>query len=116
MLWGVWDLPGSGIEPESPALAGEFLMTEPQGKPLRSLFTFNFQTSEHWTSCKFLFLSLGGILSLLVYSAIMRSLSCKTCLKISALFLFSCTEDSIFTCYVRLCGKIISAFHGHLSK
>ena len=109
MLWGVWDLPGSGIEPESPALAGE-----PQGKPLRSLFTFNFQTSDHWTSCKFLFLSLGGILSLLVYSAIMRSLSFKTCLQISALFL--CTEDSIFTCYVRLCGKIISAFHGHLSR
>ena len=27
------DLPGSGIEPESPALAGGFFATEPQGKP-----------------------------------------------------------------------------------
>ena len=27
------DLPGSGTEPESPALAGEFFTTEPPGKP-----------------------------------------------------------------------------------
>ena len=29
--WG--DLPRSGIEPESPVLAGEFLTTEPRGEP-----------------------------------------------------------------------------------
>ena len=28
------DLPDPGIEPTSPALAGEFLTTEPPGKPL----------------------------------------------------------------------------------
>ena len=28
------DLPGSGIEPASPALAGKFLTTEAQGSPL----------------------------------------------------------------------------------
>jgi len=30
----MWDLPGQGIEPTSPALAGGFFSTEPPGKPL----------------------------------------------------------------------------------
>ena len=30
---GVWDLPGSGIEPASSASAGAFFTTEPPGKP-----------------------------------------------------------------------------------
>ena len=30
---GTWDLPGSGIEPVSPTLAGGFFTTEPPGKP-----------------------------------------------------------------------------------
>ena len=29
----MWDLPGPGLEPMSPALAGEFLTTAPPGKP-----------------------------------------------------------------------------------
>ena len=29
-----WDLPDPGIEPESPALAGTLLATEPAGKPI----------------------------------------------------------------------------------
>ena len=33
LLHGMWDLPGSGIEPVSPALAGGFFATEPPGKP-----------------------------------------------------------------------------------
>ena len=33
MLCGMWDHPGSGIEPVSPTLAGGFLTTEPPGKP-----------------------------------------------------------------------------------
>ena len=32
-LRGMWDLPGPGLEPVSPALAGGFLTTEPPGKP-----------------------------------------------------------------------------------
>ena len=32
MLHGIWDLPGQGIEPMSPALAGGFFITEPPGK------------------------------------------------------------------------------------
>ena len=29
----MWDLPGPGLEPVSPALAGRFLTTAPPGKP-----------------------------------------------------------------------------------
>ena len=32
LLRGVWDLPGPGIEPVSPALAGGFFTNEPRGK------------------------------------------------------------------------------------
>ena len=32
----MWDLPGPGLEPMAPALAGGFLTTEPRGKPERS--------------------------------------------------------------------------------
>ena len=38
----MWDLPGAGLEPVSPALAGGFLTTVPPGKSLflRLLFVF----------------------------------------------------------------------------
>ena len=35
LLCGMWDLPGPGIEPMSPALAGGFSTTAPPGKPLQ---------------------------------------------------------------------------------
>ena len=34
LLHGMWDLPGPGLEPVSPALAGGFLTTVPAGKSL----------------------------------------------------------------------------------
>ena len=34
----MWDLPGPGLEPASPALAGGFLTTAPPGKSCRSCF------------------------------------------------------------------------------
>ena len=34
LLCGMWDIPGPGIKPLSPALQGRFLTTGPQGKPL----------------------------------------------------------------------------------
>ena len=34
LLCGMWDLPGPGLEPMSPALAGRFLTSAPPGKPL----------------------------------------------------------------------------------
>ena len=38
LLRRMWDLPGAGLKPVSPALAGGFLTTVPPGKPLRLLF------------------------------------------------------------------------------
>ena len=40
LLRGMWDLPGSGIEAVSPALAGGFSTTVPPGKPPQGLFTY----------------------------------------------------------------------------
>ena len=37
-LHGTWDLPGPGLEPVSPALAGRFSTTAPPGKPLVHLY------------------------------------------------------------------------------
>ena len=33
LFCGMWDLPGSGTKPESPALAGGYFTTEPTRKP-----------------------------------------------------------------------------------
>ena len=38
LLRGMWDLPGPGLEPVSPALAGRFLTTAPPGKSQDLLF------------------------------------------------------------------------------
>ena len=37
LLRGMWDPPGPGLEPVSPALAGGFLTTAPPGKPSRQI-------------------------------------------------------------------------------
>jgi len=34
---GMWDLPGAGIEPMSPVLAGGFLTTGPPGKFIHAI-------------------------------------------------------------------------------
>lgn len=44
LRWAMWDLPGSGIKPMSPALAAELLTTEPPGEPSESFLT---PTSQH---------------------------------------------------------------------
>ena len=38
LLRGMWDLPGPGLEPVSPALAGRFLTTVPPGKSQHNIF------------------------------------------------------------------------------
>ena len=40
----MWDLPGPGLEPVSPELAGGFLTTAPPGKPYFIGFVFPNQT------------------------------------------------------------------------
>ena len=37
-ILGMWDLPKPGMEPVSPALAGQFFTTEPPGKPPHAVF------------------------------------------------------------------------------
>ena len=46
LLRSMWDLPRSGLEPVSPALAGRFSTTAPQGSPSCSTF-YNFVTYCH---------------------------------------------------------------------
>ena len=50
--WGPWDLPGSGTELTSPALAGGFFTTEPPGKSslwvLISLFLHHIRKFMAW--------------------------------------------------------------------
>ena len=45
LLRGMWDLPGPGLEPVSPALADGFLTTAPPGKPRIYLFELMFSFS-----------------------------------------------------------------------
>ena len=42
VLCGMWDLPGTGLEPVYPALAGRFLTAVPPGKPLFVLYFSSF--------------------------------------------------------------------------
>ena len=57
LLRGTWDLPGPGLEPVSPALAGGFLTTAPPGKLI-----FFFLIFSHYFYFTFYFFQLyGGI-------------------------------------------------------
>ena len=46
LLRGMWDLPGPGLEPVSPALAGRFSTTAPRGKPHEG----HFNLVKYWHS------------------------------------------------------------------
>ena len=48
LLCGMWDLPGPGLKPVSPALAGGFLTTAPPGKSLT--FKLDRVTSRNLTT------------------------------------------------------------------
>ena len=48
LLRGMWDLPGPGLKPVSPALAGRLLTTAPPGKPQCALFIA--QATLSWAS------------------------------------------------------------------
>ena len=50
LLLGTWDLPGPGIEPVSPALAGRFLSTVPPGKSVYSIFLLRYLQPDSITS------------------------------------------------------------------
>ena len=65
LLCGIWDPPGPGLEPTSPALAGGFLTTAPPGKPLAffSFLFFSFILFRLW----FCFIFLFFLVSFLVF-------------------------------------------------
>ena len=46
----MWDLPRSGLEPVSPALAGGFLTTAPPGKSQECLFKKGFKEIKYVSS------------------------------------------------------------------
>ena len=60
MLYGMRDLPGTGLKPVSPALAGSFLTTVPRGKPLTSSF-FPFFLNKFIYLLIYLFLPVLGL-------------------------------------------------------
>ena len=43
----MWDLPGPGLEPVSPALAGGFLTTEPPGSPAVGFYYIDSSTIQN---------------------------------------------------------------------
>ena len=53
----MWDFPGPGLEPVSPALAGRFLTTAPPGKPNWRFFYWEISPGLWWI----LFISLLGL-------------------------------------------------------
>ena len=76
LFLGMWDLPGSGLEPVSPALAGGFFTSEPPGKPQALTFFFYqmsiiFQTVQISTLCHHTNLNLNirflSVLTLCLY-------------------------------------------------
>ena len=54
----MWDLPGPGIEPVSPALAGGFLTTEPPGKPPSSLSFLKTQNNFSMSALSILYVAI----------------------------------------------------------
>ena len=68
----MWDLPGPGLEPVSPALAGGFLTTAPPGKPLAWYTSFNFKkTDKLWS------FGLGYLADILKMNEVNLSLQAK---------------------------------------
>ena len=53
----MWDLPGPGLKPVSPALAGRFLTTAPPGKPVWNFFACQVVVSfpQHQGSYSYIF-------------------------------------------------------------
>ena len=52
LLCSMWDFPGPGIKPMSPALAGGFLTTAPPGKSLVGFLKYNFHCCEIFNGYK----------------------------------------------------------------
>ena len=58
----MWDLPGPGLEPVSPPLAGGFLTTAPPGKPYTILYKGVWYPWESWNQTQGQLYSSGSLL------------------------------------------------------
>ena len=63
LLHGMWDLPRPGLEPVSPALAGRFSTTAPQGKPSFLKIRFHIWVTSWYLSFSVWLTSLSIIIS-----------------------------------------------------
>ena len=57
----MWDLPGPGVEPVSPALAGRFLTTAPPGKPYDLFYFFFIWLHRVLTAAHGIFIVASGL-------------------------------------------------------
>ena len=57
----IWNLPGPGFEPMSPALAGEFLTTGPSGRSLVVVLNLHFSDEYCWGLVVFAHLPLWSV-------------------------------------------------------
>ena len=81
LLRGMWDLPGPGLEPVSPALAGGFLTTAPPGK---SFFLIGvdlqccvrFWCIAKWFSYTYMYIFFFIFFSIMVYYRILNIVPC----------------------------------------
>ena len=74
LLRGMWDLPKSGLEPVSLALAGRFSTTAPPGKPFTYvLIAFNL-TLRNVSYALVLISIIGGLVKMLIASSRFQSL------------------------------------------
>ena len=84
----MWDLPGAGLEPMSPALAGRFLTTAPPGKPI--LFVFKESASLLVLGFQFLFVTHLGYSNFLQHG--LRYRTEKEGIKLSSTLL-KCSQE-----------------------
>ena len=96
-LRGMWDLPGPGLEPVSPALAGRFSTTAPPGKPRTCFYSdggFLRAIWGHW--------QMENVVGLSFFLYRMRSIIQKYLLmkkiyqNIDSSFLWKCCHAGVF--------------------
>ena len=94
LLWGMWDPPGPGLEPVSPALAGGFPTTAPPGKPTHSIFinTWFYTNTMDLLFFFFWLFSLPVKFDMCAYIP-EEDLQCPVTLRISKTLLFVCAQN-----------------------
>ena len=100
LLYSTWDLPGPGMEPTSPSLAGGFFTTEPPGKPWMLSFKPAFSLSS-FTFSKRLFSSSSLSAVRVVSSTYLRLLKF-----LLAFLTLACNSSSLAFCKLSSAYKL----------